>query len=51
MIYSSIKYLLPPMGGASITSCANVAVVVTLPVLQNHILMYWSLPLSKVQLA
>ena len=39
------------MGCASFTSCADLAAVVALPVLQNHILMYWSLPLSKVQLA
>ena len=46
-----VKYNLPPMGGASISSCADIVVVVALSVVQNHILMYWSLPLSKVQLA
>ena len=50
-MHSSFKYLPPPMGCASFTSCANLAAVVALPVLQTHILMYWSLPLSKVQLA
>ena len=41
------------MGVASISSCscADIVVMVALSVVQNHILMYWSLPLSKVQLA